>query len=258
MIKLSDYQTKYRFFKLERSREGVLKVVFQTDGRPIVWGLEPVEELGYLWADVAADRANNVVIVTGAGDEFIANMAVAGAGRLTADGWDKIASDVRRVIRNHLSIDVPMIAAVNGPARFHSEQALLCDIIIASSNAEFQDAPHFMSGMVPGDGVQIIYSHLLGANRSRYFLFMGETISAQRALELGMVGEVHSRENLLRRTEEIAAHLLKQSDIARRYTRQVCIEPLRRLYSAFLDHGLAHEGVGAWGGWPFEDDAPSA
>lgn len=255
MIKLADYQTKYRFFKLERSCEGVLTVVFHTDGGPIVWGLEPVEELGFLWADVAADRDNKVVIVTGAGDGFISSMAVAGAGRLTADAWDKIASDVRRVIRNHLSIEAPMIAAVNGPARFHSEQALLCDIIVASSDAVFEDAPHFMSGMVPGDGVQIIYTHLLGANYARYFLLMGETISAQRALEFRMIAEVHPREKLLGRAEEIAGHLLKQPELVRRNTRQVCIEPLRRLYSGYLDHGLAHEGLGAWGGWPFEDHA---
>jgi enoyl-CoA hydratase/carnithine racemase len=255
MIKLADYQRKYRFFKLERSSDGVLTVMFHTDGGPIVWGLEPVEELGYVWADVGADRANKVIIVTGAGDGFISNMAVSGAGRLTADGWDKIASDVRRVIRNHLSIEVPMIAAVNGPARFHSEQALLCDIIIASTDAEFQDAPHFMSGMVPGDGVQIIYSHLLGANYARYFLFMAETITAQRALDLRMIGEVHPRERLLDRAAEIATHVLKQPELVRRYTRQVCIEPLRRLYSSFLDHGLALEGMGAWGGWPFEENA---
>jgi enoyl-CoA hydratase/carnithine racemase len=251
MIKLADYQQKYRFFKLERSPEGVLTVLFHTDAGSIVWGLAPVEELGYLWADVGADRDNKVVIVTGAGDGFISSMAVGGDGRLTADAWDKIASDVRRAIRNHLSIEVPMIAAVNGPARFHSEQALLCDIIIAAKHTEFQDVPHFMSGMAPGDGVQIIYTHLLGANRARYFLFMGESISAQRALELGMIGEVHSAERILARAHEVASHLLKQPELVRRYTRRVCVEPIRRLYDNYLDHGLAYEGLGAWGGWPF-------
>jgi enoyl-CoA hydratase/carnithine racemase len=253
VIKLPDYRSKYRFFKLDRSDDGVLTVLFHSNGGAAVWGLEPLEELGYLWADVAADRDNKVVVVTGAGDGFIPTMAVSGDARMSPDTWDKIGSDVRRVIRNHLNIEVPMIAAVNGPARFHSEQALLCDIVIGSSTTEFQDAPHFISGMVPGDGVQILYTHILGANRARYFLFMGEKIPAQKALELGLISEVHAPDKLQSRAAEIARHILKQPELVRRYTRQVSVEPLRRLYSSYLDHGLALEGLGAWGGWPFEE-----
>lgn len=251
MIKFADYRSKYRFYRLERTDDGVLTITFHTDGGPIVWGLETVEELGHLWGDVGADRDNKVIIATGTGDAFIATMAVS-TGQISGDLWEKIASNVRRMYRNHLSIEVPMIAAVNGPARLHSEQALLCDIVIASSNAEFQDSPHFMSGLVPGDGVQIIYNHLLGANRARYFMYMGETISAQRALELGLVSEVHPREKLMVRATEIASYILKQPDLVRRYTRQVSIEPIRRLYSAYLEHGLGLEGLAAWGGWPLE------
>jgi enoyl-CoA hydratase/carnithine racemase len=255
VIKLADYRRKYQFFKLDRSDEGVLAITFHTDGGPMVWGLDPLEQLGYLWADVASDAENKVIIVTGTGDGFIPSMAVSSEARMSALTWEKIASDVRRVIRNHLSIGVPMIAAVNGPTRFHSEQALLCDIVIVSSNTEFQDSPHFISGMVPGDGVQIIYQHLMGANRARYFLFMGEIIPAQMALERGLISEVHAPQKLPGRALEIARHLLKQPELVRRYTRQVATEPLRRLYSQYLDHGLALEGLGAWGGWPFESGA---
>jgi enoyl-CoA hydratase/carnithine racemase len=207
-----------------------------------------VEQLGHLWADIASDRDNKVVIVTGTGNEFVCNMAVSRDAWKGAEGWDRIASNVKRLMRNHLNVEVPMIAAVNGPARIHSEQALLCDIVIASDNADFQDAPHFNSGMVPGDGVQIAYNHLLGSNRARYFMFMGETLSAQRALELGLISEIHARDKLLGRAMEIARHILKQPEMLRRYTRQVSVEPLRRLYSGLLDHGLGLEGLGAWSG----------
>jgi enoyl-CoA hydratase len=106
--------------------------------------------------------------------------------------------------------------------------------------------------MVPGDGVQIIYHHLMGANRARYFLFMGEVIPAATALQRGLVSEVHAPERLRDRANEIARHILKQPELVRRNTRQVAIEPLRRLYNDYLEHGLALEGLGAWGGWPFE------
>lgn len=251
MIKLADYRSKYRFFKLDRTAEGVLNILFHTNGDSLVWGFEPLEELGYLWADVGSDRENKVIVVTGAGDAFIPRMELPSDARMTPEGWDITASNVKRAIRNHLNVEVPIIAAVNGPTRLHSEQALLCDIVIASSTAEFQDSPHFISGMVPGDGVQIIYGHLLGANRARYFMFMGETIPAQRALELGMISEVHAPGALQARAAEIARHVLKQPELVRRYTRQVSVEPLRRLYGSYLDHGLGLEGLGAWGGFPF-------
>jgi enoyl-CoA hydratase/carnithine racemase len=79
---------------------------------------------------------------------------------------------------NHLDIEAPMIAAVNGPALIHAELALLCDIVLASETAIFQDLPHFPSGLVPGDGVHVVFPLLLGANRGRYSLLMGQKIPA--------------------------------------------------------------------------------
>jgi enoyl-CoA hydratase/carnithine racemase len=250
VLKLGDYQHKYQRYRLERTAEGVLTIVMHTDGGPVVWGLEAVEELGHLWGDVGADRENKVIILTGSGDEFIARMAVSTG--ISGEIWDRIASNVRRMFRNHLSIEVPMIAAINGPALLHSEQGLLCDIAIASNNAEFQDSPHFTAGLVPGDGVQVIFNHLLGANRARYFHYMNQKLSAQQALELGLVAEVHPAAKLLERARQIASHMLTQPEMIRRYTRQVTIEPIRRLYSDFMEHGFALEGLGAWGGWPLQ------
>jgi enoyl-CoA hydratase/carnithine racemase len=60
----------------------------------------------------------------------------------------------------------------------------LCDIVIASDTATFQDDPHFLNGIVPGDGVHIIWPLLLGPNRGRYFLLTGQKLSAQEALSL--------------------------------------------------------------------------
>ena len=246
MIKFADYRNKYRFYKLERTSDGVITVTFHNEGGPMVWGLDAVEELGHLWGDLGADRDNKVIIVTGTGNEFITRMSV--STDISAEIWDQIAARVKRMFRNHLAIEIPMIAAVNGPAHLHSEQALLCDIVnTCSTNASFRDSPHFISGMVPGDGVQILYGHLLGANRARYFHFIDQTISAKHALELGLVGEVIAPDKLLSRASEIAQYLLKQPDLVRRYTRQATIEPLRRLYGEHMDHGLALEGLAAWG-----------
>src|ERR1700752_1174112 len=105
---------------------------------------------------------------------------------------------------NLLDIEVPVIAAVNGPALIHAEIAVLSDIVIASDNAEFQDAPHFPNGLVPGDGVHIVWPLVLGVNRGRYFLLTGQKLSAREAQTLGVVSEVVPRERLLNRAREIA------------------------------------------------------
>ena len=62
-----------------------------------------------------------------------------------------------------------MIAAVNGPALIHAELAVLCDIVLAAETAEFQDAPHFPMGLVPGDGVHVVWPSDSGAESRPLF-----------------------------------------------------------------------------------------
>jgi enoyl-CoA hydratase/carnithine racemase len=104
-----------------------------------------------------------------------------------------------------LEIEVPVISAVNGPAWRHSEIPLLCDIVLAADTAQFQDSAHFPSDVVPGDGMHIVYPLLLGMNRGRYFLLTGQTLNAQKALELGLVAEVHPPDKLLGRAHRSLA-----------------------------------------------------
>jgi enoyl-CoA hydratase/carnithine racemase len=130
-------------FKLERTAEGVLTVVFHTDGGPIAWNLRTLEELGYLWGDAGSDPDNKVIIVTGTGDGFIPSLAVeewrADVPRWLGEDRDRRQANDPEPPGDRRARDC---RAVNGPARLHSEEALLCDIVIASSDAEFQDSPH--------------------------------------------------------------------------------------------------------------------
>ena len=71
---------------------------------------------------------------------------------------------------NILDIKVPLIAAVNGPVRLHSEYILLADIVLATPSAVFQDKPHFEFGIVPGDGVNLLWPEVIGSVRGRYFI----------------------------------------------------------------------------------------
>ena len=177
MTRLADYEKKYRHIRLER-RNGILQMTLHSDGGALVWGGGPHEELSYAFADVGRDPENKLIILTGTGDSFCAGLDEASLGKITAAAWDHLYSDAKRLVMNQLEIEVPMIAAVNGPAFVHAELAVLCDIVLASENAAFQDAPHVPSGLVPGDGVHVVWPLVLGPNRGRYFLLTGQKLSA--------------------------------------------------------------------------------
>jgi len=247
MTVLADYEQKYDIARFKR-QDGVLEIALQSPGGgPLIWSRLSHEQLGNVWNDVGADRENEVIIVTGSGNAFIPSVQQGPLAAFGPEDWDEIASNGKRLRRNLLAIEVPMIAAVNGPARIHSEQALMCDIVIASDNTEFQDTGHFISGLVPGDFVQTVYTHLLGVNRGRYFLYMGQTIDAAEALRLGLVSEVMSQAELLPRAHEIARHIMERPRMVRRHTRAAAIDLLRRLHADHHDLGLSLEALGIWG-----------
>jgi enoyl-CoA hydratase/carnithine racemase len=243
MAKFAEYANKYQTVRLER-RDGILQMTFHTDGGSLRWGLLPHRELTFAFADIGSDPENKVIIMTGTGEEFSGprpegNYRPGGSPR----AWDRIYWEGKHLLQNLLDIEVPMIAAVNGPALRHSELPLLCDIVLASETAEFQDSAHFPTGLVPGDGVHIVYPLLLGANRGRYFLLTGQSIPARQAQELGLVNEVLPKEQVLSRAWELAAQLAQKPLLTLRYARVALTLDLKRRLQDLLGYGLALEGL---------------
>lgn len=245
-----DYAARYEHATLERDAHGVLEVRLHSDGGPLVWGAGPHTELGYLFSDIGADPDNRVVIITGTGDRFIADLDSSWVGAMTPDKWNTIYNHGRRLLQRLLEIEVPVIGAVNGPATVHAEIAVLSDIVLCAEHTYFSDAPHFRFGTVPGDGVHVIWPMLLGPNRGRYFLLTGQRIDAQQALDLGVVSEVLPADALLARAHTLADKLARQPTTTLRYTRDAVVQPIRRALLDNLGYGLALEGLGAHASWP--------
>lgn len=87
-----EYAGRYDHVAMTRSADGVIELALHTDGGPLVWGDGPHTELGYCFADVAADPENRVVILTGSGGEFIGRLDESWVGPMTPAKWDKIFS----------------------------------------------------------------------------------------------------------------------------------------------------------------------
>ena len=178
MTRFDDYAAKYQTIRMER-RDGILQMTFHTGGGPLQWGLLPHGEFPQAFRDVGSDPENKVVIITGTGDVYSGPQAAGGTGmRSTPAEWDRVYWEGKHLLMSLLDIEVPMISAINGPAWRHSEIPLLCDIVLAADDVQFQDSAHFPNGMVPGDGMHIIYPLLLGWNRGRYFLLTGQVLDA--------------------------------------------------------------------------------
>ena len=138
---------------------------------------------------------------------------------------------------------MPVIAAVDGAAFINSHFALVNDIVLASETAQFQDLPHIINGLVPADGVQIVYEELLGLKRTRYFLWTGQIIAANEALRLGIVDEVLPSARLLARANELAEQLLKTPSLTRRYTRLILTKRLKSRINENVPFDMALEGA---------------
>jgi len=100
-------------------------------------------------------------------------------------------------------------------------------------------------GIVPGDGLHIVWPEVIGEIRGRYFLLSGQKLSAADAKEYGAVNEVISRESLLPRAWELARHMKKQNPLTLRYTRMALTNRFRRRLQEGLSYGLALEGISA-------------
>ncbi|NVO32253.1 enoyl-CoA hydratase/isomerase family protein [Hymenobacter lapidiphilus] len=244
-VTLAEYQHRYRHVRLSRTDNGILTAQLHSDGGPLIFALSVYEDLLSLFYHIGADRENRVLILTGTGDAFIGGADLGNPAESgTPEGFDEYYSRCKLLGLRHLELEVPIIAALNGPVLFHNELALLCDVLLATDNVLFRDAGHLPGRIVPGDGVQVIWQELLGPVRIKHYLWLQQQFTAQQLLEWGIVAEVlPSHEALLARARAIAQDLSQLPPLTLRYTRQALNWELRRKFTEQLGHGMALEGI---------------
>ena len=245
MIRFDEYRDRFPNAHLARSKSGVLEVALHTDGGVLVFNGYTHEQFVDLFHAIGSDPDNRVVILTGSGSAFMETITPDGFDFFTPRGYDKIYREGKKVLMNILDIQVPLIAAVNGPVRLHSEYILLADIVLATPSVVFQDKPHFEMGITSGDGVHLLWQEAIGTIRGRYFILTRQELDAQTAKEWGAVNEIVSLDKLLPRAREIAEELAKLPPLTTKYTRIALTRKLRHIIDEGVTLGLALEGISA-------------
>jgi enoyl-CoA hydratase/carnithine racemase len=243
MVKFDTYREAFPNARLSRKPNGVLEVALHTDGGKLVFNGHTHEQFVHLFHVIGEDRANRVVILTGSGDAFMDAISPEGFDFFSPQGYDKILREGRKVLSNILDIEVPMISALNGPVLLHSEYALLTDIILATPQTVFQDKPHFEFGIVPGDGVNLLWPEVIGSIRGRYFILTRQLLDAPSAKDWGVVNEIVPADRLLARAHEIADGIAALPPLTSRYTRIALTQKLRRIIDEGSGYSLALEGT---------------
>jgi enoyl-CoA hydratase/carnithine racemase len=241
-----DYFDRYENLALTRSESGVLALRFHTNGGPVTFTGTTHSDLPRLLEEIAFDRDNKVLVITGTGDRFMTDIDGPSLGDLTKP----MAADVtymegRRTTQRLADLEMPIIAAVNGPATVHSEYVLIADIVIASETTEFSDFPHLTFGINPGDGVHVVWEEALGINRARYYALTQGTFTAHEAKQWGAVAEVLPQDHVLARALELAETLAARPQLLTRYAAITLRQRISRRMAEGTALGMALESLTA-------------
>lgn len=155
--------------------------------------IDVISELSRTVDIVGADESIKVVLITGAGEKsFCAGADISYMVNIDPITAEKYASSAQSVLNKIERLEKPVIAVVNGYALGGGcELAMVCDIRIASSNAKMGQ-PEVTIGIPPGWGGTQRLMRLVGPAKAKELVFTGKMISAEEALQLGLVNRVIS------------------------------------------------------------------
>ncbi len=169
---------------------------------------ELLDELSAALTALEGNAEVRVVVITGAGEKsFVAGGDIREMMNLDPKGGEEFSRKGQEVLLKMERMSKPVIAAVNGYALGGGlELAMACDFIYASENAVF-GLPEVTLGVIPGFGGTQNLSRLVGPNKAREMIFSGSVLSAQQAVQWGIVNQVFPANDLLVRVKEIAQRI---------------------------------------------------
>ena len=202
------------------------------------------------WADALItarqDEGVRAVVLTGTGKGFCTGVDLE---EIDAVGTTPIARKrmltdrVYKVVRAVEDLDKPLICAVNGLAiGAGMDMALMCDIRLAATSARFSEG-YIRVGLVPGDGGAYFLPRIVGVARALELLWTGDMLSAQDALDLGIVTYVYQDDELLEEALALATRIAANSPIAVSMIKRAVYQSLRTDLRTSLDLISSHLGI---------------
>jgi enoyl-CoA hydratase/carnithine racemase len=180
---------------------------------------------------VQADASAGAVILTGAGSAFSSGgdlrameAALEERARNPSATIAYYAEGIQRIPLAFEALDVPVIAAVNGPAiGAGTDLACMCDLRIASEEARFAES-FVKIGIIPGDGGAWLLPRIVGWSKACEMAFTGDLLSAREALTCGLVSQVVPKDELLMAARRLAERITANPPLAVRATKRLLRE----------------------------------
>ena len=230
---------------LERHGHVAVLTINRPQTRNALSGEEVFAAFESRFAELNADRQIRAAILTGSGTAFCSGGNVAEMRDKTgmfgggpAEVTEGYRIGIQRIPRAFLTLEVPIIAAVNGAAMGAGcDLASMCDIRIASSSAKFAES-FVKLGIIPGDGGCWLLPRVVGQSKAAELALTGDTISADEALRIGLVSRVVAPEELMAAALELAGRIAANPPEVLRWTKQL----LRQAQTQTLDQALVEAG----------------
>lgn len=199
---------------------------------------------------IGRDPEVRCVILTGAGSAFCAGGNVkdmkeksgiaAGSPHAIAEGY---RAGIQRIPLAFYKLDVPTIAAVNGPAiGAGCDLACMCDIRIASDRARFAES-FVKLGIIPGDGGAWLLPRAVGMSKAAEMTFTGDAIDAAEALACGLVSKVVPGERLMDEARALAARIAANPAPALRMAKRLMREGQHMRLDSLLELSAAYQAL---------------
>ncbi len=162
----------------------------------------------------AVERGARCILLTGEGRGFSSGADLGGSGGFPDDVGAALEAHFNPLIEAIFALPIPVVAAVNGPcAGAGCSLALAADIVIASRSAYFLQA--FINiGLIPDAGATWLLPRLAGRARALEMMMLGERISAEQALDWGMIARVVDDEELRSEAVALATRLAQGPTVA--------------------------------------------
>lgn len=222
----------YENIILEKA-DGIAVITFNRPEAMNALNIQTRAEFREAIADVAADEAIRVLILTGNGKAFVAGSDIKEFNKTTPYA----AHNIMRLGEMVEKLEKPVIAAVNGFCLGGGcEIAMGCDIIIASDKAKFGQT-EINIGIIPGGGGTQRLQRLIGACRAKELIFTGDIIRAEEADRIGLVNRVVPLEELMPTAKEMARKIATKSAAALKLAKTA----INRGMQTDLESGLKYE-----------------